>query len=74
MEEFSKRLIRLRKQNGYSQEELGNQIGVTRQTISNWELGISTPDLSKIVELAKIFNVSTDELLGMEEQKDSKKR
>ncbi len=61
--EFKDKLLDLRKKNGYSQEELGYKINVTRQTISNWEAGITTPELNKIIELAKVFNVTTDELL-----------
>ncbi|MCH5180790.1 MAG: helix-turn-helix transcriptional regulator [Erysipelotrichales bacterium] len=63
---FNERLIQLRKEKGYSQEELGNLIDVTRQTISNWELGVSTPELEKIMLLAKVFNITTDSLLGVE--------
>lgn len=61
--EFKEKLLELRKKNGYSQEELGYKINVTRQTISNWELGITTPELNKIIELAEVFNITTDELL-----------
>ncbi len=61
--EFKDKLLELRKKNGYSQEELGYKISVTRQTISNWEAGITTPELNKIKELAKVFNITTDELL-----------
>ncbi len=61
--EFKDKLLDLRKKNGYSQEELGYKINVTRQTISNWEAGITSPELNKIIELADVFNVTTDELL-----------
>lgn len=66
---FNEKLLKLRKEKGYSQEELGNRIDITRQTISNWELGISTPEMQKIVELAELFEITTDELLGLEEKK-----
>ena len=52
----------LRKKNGLSQEELAEKVGVTRQTISKWELEETSPDLKQARELSKIFNVSLDEL------------
>ncbi len=60
---FANNLINLRKKAGLSQEELGNKIDVSRQTISKWELGTTTPELNKIIALSKIFNISTDKLL-----------
>ena len=50
---FAEHLMALRKQRGWSQEELGSQIGVTRQTVSKWEMGQSTPELEKLVELSR---------------------
>ena len=64
---FAEHLITLRKQRGWSQEELGNQIGVTRQTVSKWEIGQSTPELEKLVELSRLFGISIDRLVGLEE-------
>ena len=64
---FAEHLMTLRKQRGWSQEELGNQIGVTRQTVSKWEIGQSTPELEKLVELAILFGMSIDQLVGLEE-------
>ena len=52
----------LRKKKNLSQEELAEMIGVTRQTISKWELGDTTPDINQAKMLAKIFDVSLDEL------------
>ena len=69
--EFKDKLLKLRKENGYSQEELGYKINVTRQTISNWESGISTPDLNNIKSLAEIFHITTDELLSLENDKET---
>lgn len=63
---FAEHLMLLRKQRGWSQEELGNQINVTRQTVSKWELGQSTPELEKLIELAKLFGMSIDRLVGLE--------
>ena len=64
---FAEHLMSLRKQRGWSQEELGSQIGVTRQTVSKWEMGQSTPELEKLVELSRLFGVSIDQLVGVEE-------
>ena len=55
MTQFAENLMALRKQRGWSQEELGSQIGVTRQTVSKWEVGQSTPELEKLVELSRLF-------------------
>ena len=60
---FNEKLIKLRKEKALSQEELGEKLNVTRQTVSKWELGQTTPDMDKLIEMAKLFNVTTDELL-----------
>ena len=57
------KLIELRTKNGWSQEELAEQLGVSRQAVSKWESGASIPDLDKIIRLSSIFGVSTDYLL-----------
>lgn len=62
--EFSEKLISMRKAKGWSQEQLGEQVGVTRQTVSKWELGDTTPEMDKLVALADLFGVSLDELAG----------
>lgn len=59
---FNEKLTNLRKKEGLSQEELGDKLNVTRQTISKWELGQTTPEMEKLVEISKIFNVSVDSL------------
>lgn len=64
---FAEHLMSLRKQRGWSQEELGSQVGVTRQTVSKWEMGQSTPELEKLIELARLFDMSIDQLVGLEE-------
>lgn len=61
--EFSNRLYTIRKQSGLSQEELGNKLNVSRQTVSKWELGESTPDMEKLTMLADLFDISLDELV-----------
>lgn len=60
---FSERLIELRKVKGWSQEELGDKLEVSRQTISKWELGQTTPEMNKLVEMSSIFEISIDEML-----------
>lgn len=63
---FHELLIRLRKQRGLSQEQLGAEIGVTRQTVSRWELGETTPEMDKLIRLSDLFGVTLDELTGRE--------
>ncbi len=60
---LAEKITRLRKQNGWSQEELAEQLGISRQSVSKWESGASIPDLDRIVTMSKIFQVSTDYLL-----------
>ena len=60
---FNEKLIELRKIKGLSQEELGNELGVSRQTVSKWELGQSYPDFQKLVLLSDFFNISLDKLI-----------
>ena len=57
------KILSLRKKNGWSQEELAEKMNVSRQSISKWESTGSIPDINKILELSKIFGVSTDYLL-----------
>lgn len=57
------KIILMRKQQGWSQEQLAEQLGVSRQSVSKWEMGLSIPDLDKIVKMSRIFGVSTDYLL-----------
>lgn len=56
-------LIQLRKQKGYSQEELAYQLGISRQSVSKWESGMSTPELDRLIEIADLYEVSLDELI-----------
>lgn len=60
---LGKKLINLRKQEKMTQEKFAELIGVTRQTISNWELNITRPDLIQVEKISKLFHVSIDELL-----------
>lgn len=68
---FNEHLTILRKEKRFSQEELGNELGVARQTISKWELGETTPEMDKLIELSNLFEISLDKLVGNE--KDYKK-
>lgn len=60
---LSEKLQKLRKSKGYSQEELSNLIGVSRQAISKWESGQSCPDISNLITLSDIYSVSIDSIL-----------
>ncbi|MBP3591058.1 MAG: helix-turn-helix transcriptional regulator [Clostridia bacterium] len=57
------KIIRLRKRNGWSQEELAEKMNVSRQAVSKWESAQSIPDLEKILQLSTLFGVTTDYLL-----------
>ena len=61
--EFNNKLYELRKKKGLSQEELANRLNVSRQTISKWEVGDSTPDMDKLAAISELFQVSLDELV-----------
>ena len=61
--EIGNKIMELRKKKGMSQEDLAEEIGVARQTISKWELGETSPDLKQAKELSRIFKVSLDELV-----------
>ena len=60
---FEEKLVVLRKQNLLSQEQLAEKLNVTRQTISKWEIGDTTPDINQVKIISKIFNISIDELV-----------
>ena len=57
------RIQHLRKSKGISQEELADKVGVSRQAVSKWEQGQSTPDIEKVILLSEFFDVTTDYLL-----------
>lgn len=63
---ISYRIRHLREQNNMTQAELAKQLGITRSSVNAWEMGISVPSTQYLVELASIFKVSTDYLLGLE--------
>ena len=60
---LGKKILELRKKSGLSQEQLGDMVNVTRQTISNWELGETAPNPEQLKLLSKALNISIDELL-----------
>ncbi len=63
-ETLGNNIMRLRKENDLTQEQLANGLGITYQAVSKWETGVSSPDISMLPLLADIFEVSIDELFG----------
>jgi putative transcriptional regulator len=61
---FSENLKALRKEKGFSQEQLATRLSVVRQTISKWEKGISVPDAEMLIQLADVLEVEVSDLLG----------
>lgn len=66
--EFGEKLQMLRKARGWSQEELAQQINVSRQALSKWESGASIADTENVIALSRLFGVSTDYLLLCESE------
>ena len=64
--EIANRLQKLRKEKGYSQEQLAEALGISRQAVSKWERAESSPDTDNLICLAKLYGVSLDELLSTE--------
>ena len=60
------KIVTLRKRAGWSQEELAAQLGVSRQSVSKWEGAQSVPDMQKVVQMSRLFGVTTDYLLKEE--------
>lgn len=61
---LSEKIYALRRKSGMSQEQLAEKIGVSRQAVSKWEGGLSTPELDKLKALSDCFHVTIDELAG----------
>lgn len=59
---INEKILLLRKKEGLSQEGLAEKLNVTRQTVSNWELGQTTPDIQQAKNIAQIFKISLDDL------------
>jgi len=68
---FEEKLIQLRKARGLSQEALAEQLGVSRQAVSRWELGETTPDLTNLKQLSTLYGVSADYLIHDEYESDN---
>ena len=76
MSYFSEKLYELRKEKGFSQEELAEKLNVARQTISKWETAVTVPDTNNLIELSKIFGISIDDFVGKKDEEvieDNKK-
>lgn len=67
---FGEKLQKLRKEKGWTQEQLAAQISISRQALSKWELGTAIPDTENVVLISKLFQVSTDYLLNDEYESD----
>ena len=63
---IGERIQKLRENAGMSQAALAKKFKISRSAVNYWEMGLTVPSTEKIVELAKLFNVSTDNILGME--------
>ena len=63
---IAEKVKKLREQKGLSQAELPRQLGITRSSVNAWEMGISVPSTQYIVDLAGVFDISTDYLLGVD--------
>ena len=70
MMRLADKIIRLRKAAGMSQEELAEQLNVSRQAVSRWESGTAMPDASNLLQLSRLFQVTTDYLLHDDYQSD----
>ncbi len=74
--EIANKLLKLRKEKGLSQEALAQELGISRQAVSKWERAEASPDTDNLIELAKLYDISLDELLlheptSKEEQEES---
>ena len=67
---FEEKLIQLRKARGLSQEDLADKLGVSRQAISRWEQGSTTPDMLNLKQLSELYGVSADYLIHDEYESD----
>jgi len=67
---ISEKIVHLRKLNGLSQEDLAEKLQVSRQAISRWEMGTAKPDANNILQISKLFGVTTDYLLNVEYESD----
>ena len=63
---LSENLKKIRKDNNLSQEDLAEKLGVSRQSVSKWESGRAYPEMDKVLELCKLFNLNIDDLLNQD--------
>lgn len=70
MENIGERLLRLRKEKGLTQEEVGARLSLSPQSVSKWENGTSLPEIDTLGKLADLYGVSTDYLLGRDDAKE----
>ena len=66
MYNFPSRIKDLREKHGFTQSQLAKKLSITRSAVNSWELGFSAPSTPFIVEIAELFNVTTDYLLGVD--------
>ena len=67
---LSEKLMKLRKMKGWSQEEFAEKMDVSRQAISRWETGSALPDVQNVLQMSKLFGVTTDYLLNEDVESD----
>ncbi len=67
---LTEKIIRLRKENGWSQEDFAEKMDVSRQAISRWENGAAQPDAQNVLQISKLFGVTTDYLLNDDYESD----
>lgn len=70
---FGDRLLKIRKKKNISQEQLAREIGVTRQTVSNWELNTTIPNIDDLKKISEALNISYDKLLNSNSSKNEEK-
>lgn len=70
MVDFGNRVKTLRKKNNYTQSQLAERLGVTKSVISAYETGLRMPSYDILISLARVFKVSTDFLLGLEQKEE----
>lgn len=64
--ELGKKIQKIRKNNNLSQSDLAEMLGVSRQSVSKWETGTATPEISKLIQISEMFDISVDMILGTE--------
>lgn len=64
--ELGKKIQNIRKNNNLSQSDLAEMLGVSRQSVSKWETGTATPEISKLIQISEMFDISVDMILGTE--------